>query len=1745
MSLQSDNLVMVGLGVKEDVPPNNLQPQLDDGIHLRWAFKKELGFPWYGFYLLRRLHRGGEPVHLATEFNNIDNQSLVIDGVGKFFSDANMNLPDDFDPAGQVEVDLSGRDYVRFEWDEAVRWVRPRIGFREAGHVRVKVFSKFSPSQTFKIADLILAGVAGEDKFLPDPIEFDLITSIQLEGEGTDAVLTDLAYVPISRDLGRGWEPVPGVPFPICLPITHPDYPCPAEDMENLDAAREQARERIHYGDPDKFAKSPDVEYGSGTVSVEYDSYIVTGTGTDWTKELTGKIFKITVRNTGYTIIKVLSSDQLLLSRSYQEANGVGLAYTIDDDSFGELYDFMVHLISGGPGDPAMHKRLFPQPVETAGTIQVDYGSDIVTGTGTDWDEHLIGLFLQVEGSEIAYKVDEVISTEELKLGLTYQGMDTAGANYSISNGMEDRNTEPEPIHSAGTVRINNDSKVVNGANTGWDESLEGLYLKLEGSERFYKIQNVNSEDQILDLATDYQSTDGTDATDVSYVISASPPTMPPQHPLETILFSSLNPAIAQMVGLYWIDHEVDENEEYDYLIVADHDGTFHDDQEILFDLIKNENLDAIDGYILFKKKMATAQTLSPPENLTAFALPGTTTKVEGDVVDQSYAAALTWDLGRSELGILASDTAIMYHLWRASLGNQVEPVAGGDYDFITEGSPILVGDSIVEPSDSNIPEPFWSLDLISSAFRAQMTRPSSWPPTSQPLHYIDSPVPEEGWYSYQINGIDIFGRHSANSGPCAWFQWDPVSDPRPWYYRDPSGNRQVELPGAELAVALLDKVPPPPPVGVEAFLLDPQDPMVLQDDAYQTWRQAVSEDAVGLRIRWRWTEAHREQAPDTREFRIYFQPGHLNSLVGFVQAVDHEVSDEESDILTDIPNTPANDYVGASFRAGSSSYEIVGSEAGDPLRLRIKRHRTHSQGSITADNGSFAISGDGTNWTAELIGLLLEVDDEPRIYTILNVDEDAQQIILSEIYGGPTGEGKSYRIYGNLPQTGMPCAIVIPGSVIEGMEVIQEAHELHSEYSVATNWQRRFHVNSYEDNYAEAVLPAVMSEGIQLQGSAATVTGNVVSLGNIVLPDGEIMPPDLSNVRVSVDQVLEERLYLENDSNVVDKSYKISAVDNVAKTITVDGEPDLTGSPTPWVIGTPIRQYEVILSTEDPGVDEALSAINPAGDNPIAYANVGVSAADDKEHTNDEPVWGAPGRGGNGGRYGNEGKVSSPAKIFQVLRTTPEPPVQLPFDDDEKIFASNPDYHSHSFYTFRWQPQDNMKTHLYRALDDALFKLDWFVRETQKAFDPEKPRHDNLFPKWTKDESGLPIREDWTEERKQAVADQLNAIDTQESYDTLTDDTWGVLANLPGNDGIGDRDELKERDWLVRTSRDSLSPDEEAHESYFPGDWNRTKREDFAVKLNNIDSQDKYNFDYLGNSGMLLIANLPGNERAFTQLTIEPLDPEDPKWVDKVGPDRNNPAPNYAPDPNLRAYVDTLDGRATNRYFYRASFANVAHTKGPMGLSTPPIWLRKVTPPKTPVVTKVIGGDREITLSWTTNREPDLAEYRIYRADDEDDARDLRLMNMVHSEAVTEPDPSARPLRVTWIDTPVPGLVTFYYRIVTVDNAGNISEPSAAFAVRAYDNSRPTPPVWEANNPVDEGLELNWTLDEPSQRPLVQRFDPWKYPPRWENITSWLPAGTEQTIDTTRVSDGIYRYRIRVLDDEGRTNRDFNELEV
>ncbi len=155
-----------------------------------------------------------------------------------------------------------------------------------------------------------------------------------------------------------------------------------------------------------------------------------------------------------------------------------------------------------------------------------------------------------------------------------------------------------------------------------------------------------------------------------------------------------------------------------------------------------------------------------------------------------------------------------------------------------------------------------------------------------------------------------------------------------------------------------------------------------------------------------------------------------------------------------------------------------------------------------------------------------------------------------------------------------------------------------------------------------------------------------------------------------------------------------------------------------------------------------------------MVYAQIAVSAADDKSHTADDAKWPAEVQS-----YGNESRLSPSATIFRVLHELPKKP-QLPILPG-RLYATPADYHDRSYTTFRFEdPGTKVRVHLLRALDESLFARDWLIRETRRSLDPVDPqnpeakvRHLDCFP------------DGWDLATRQAAAVELNALAADLDY--------------------------------------------------------------------------------------------------------------------------------------------------------------------------------------------------------------------------------------------------------------------------------------------------------------------------------------------------------------------------------------------
>src|SRR5436305_2341491 len=138
MSFQTDDLSLLVLGIEGDHPPDTGQPALPDGIHCRWLFAPERGFPWHGFYLFRRESQLRQPRCLSLDLRSLRpgaSQGLSLETpFGRLSSARPLVFTEEFPPTDTVEVDLKSA-LLRLDLPVGVkaRRVDLRIGLRSVG----------------------------------------------------------------------------------------------------------------------------------------------------------------------------------------------------------------------------------------------------------------------------------------------------------------------------------------------------------------------------------------------------------------------------------------------------------------------------------------------------------------------------------------------------------------------------------------------------------------------------------------------------------------------------------------------------------------------------------------------------------------------------------------------------------------------------------------------------------------------------------------------------------------------------------------------------------------------------------------------------------------------------------------------------------------------------------------------------------------------------------------------------------------------------------------------------------------------------------------------------------------------------------------------------------------------------------------------------------------------------------------------------------------------------------------------------------------------------------------------------------------------------------------------------------------------------------------------------------------------------------------------------------------------------
>lgn len=1130
------------------------------------------------------------------------------------------------------------------------------------------------------------------------------------------------------------------------------------------------------------------------------------------------------------------------------------------------------------------------------GAVTLTGGSAIAAGSGTNWTADLIGKMICVPKggtNYTAYAVMDVLAPDRVVLSRAYSGATLAAAPYDLlegddfaelhdrvaclvesPGGMRAAASPPDPdrgtVASGKYVQPSNGAAGVQGIGTQWTASLAGTSIEI-GPYRSdagyvadavaYRIQSVESASHLtLDrpfagppvstpVKADFRiaaglGSSGGDAPAISLA------------PMELIELSALFPGYAQALGLSWIDTAVQPGDVFDYLILADHQNRFAMTPANAVAWVNgtpNFAGDGVDGYVFAGVHHVGTAALAAPSQTALFSLPCGTARIS--LANPNRATA--------DAGMSVQDAAT----WKNAAAGQPAPVMLNLWRFArgTDAANLLPVGNLSAYQDLGAIVPF----AAAAAPTGQL--PAGWP--AVPIHFLD-PGPDGtgldvGWYSYRLNAVDGFGRYSAISPPVPWTVVPPAT------------------PAVADAVHLEDRIAPPPPAGVQAWVLDEKDPYLQRDATYAAWKAAFAQSAppIGLRVRWRWPWRHRNQGPDLREFRLYGRSRPLNARIGQLISVAPVTGQPAKSAVTiDLgapDGTAPNAYANADLHAADRSYRILASQGGATVTLTVQN-------------------------------------------------------------GGPSQTERP---------TGTDGAIVIPSG-----------HALAQELLDPSKWDPW--LAAVPANLAgtrdDVELVADASTKTGLQGTAATWNAATRTLALNGMPD-------LSNVVAASDLVY----VAATGASLANLQFffSIDAVDASARTLQLGGTPAqlsalAAGAPFAWMIGWPVRLYEVLLPAPNvpaiqaaPNLDIA-ALVSPSLAQPVAYGSIGVSSADWRDEIADRYK---PARN----RKGNESFLAAPAPVFRVLRDPPPAPAYT--WTATRLWATKADYHDRSYFTMRWNKpaQGPYSAHVFRAMDTSLFLAQWNLTAPLGA--PATGAPPGLAPflaSFNASKSADKMRE----------ASQL--------YDALDDATLGWLAAQPA---------------------------------------------------------------LLG---------------AYMQVTIVPLPLADPAVQDRLGPD-DDPQTFSGPKPTVCAYVDTLDGKSSNRYFYRVMLLDGAQNRGPLGAPTPPVYLPKVVPPKAPVMTKIAGGEGAIALRWIASRDADVFAYRVYRSETADRAEDVRTMSAVTELKAASLQPSAQH-EIAWTDQHAPVGRELFYRVTALDtqNPPNESAPSKTGTGRAVDTVPPKAPV-------------------------------------------------------------------------------------
>ncbi len=238
--------------------------------------------------------------------------------------------------------------------------------------------------------------------------------------------------------------------------------------------------------------------------------------------------------------------------------------------------------------------------------------------------------------------------------------------------------------------------------------------------------------------------------------------------------------------------------------------------------------------------------------------------------------------------------------------------------------------------------------------------------------------------------------------------------------------------------------------------------------------------------------------------------------------------------------------------------------------------------------------------------------------------------------------------------------------------------------------------------------------------------------------------------------------------------------------------------------------------------------------------------------------------------------------------------------------------------------------------------------------------------------------------------------------------------------------------------------------------------------------------------------------------------------------------------NPVVMKYTDKLQ-EPGNYYYYVASVdkeGNEGKSNMTMAQSL------DIYPPPIPQNLSVIADSGQITLKWDGVKAKDLIGYRLYRTVDADNEDFYALMN-------------AYPVEDTvFVDSlPFNARNRFFYRIVSVDSALNMSDYSNPASAKMPDVVPPDAPFIKEIKIIDgEALDINWLPNLDADLLGFQVFreeiiDSSVIATRLNNQI--IEANKLNYVDLTAIKNTEYKYFIRAIDSVGNMSVESNRYQA